>query len=324
MTNVIVVSPDRDLEIDYLTEFQRTKKVEQNLFYTTEGAETFYTYRDADLEQIKWEDEYAFLARQYFWRMDKNITFVSLGCGNAGPEKMLLHHAHAEGYHITYFGVDSSSSMLQLADANLAQESFDRNFVLADFSTAPFRQKLHELIAGDDVCIYAMLGGTFGNFDQRAIAGILDRTVGVGDYVYLDVVPRYASDAQNQQLRNRLSQLPRNLDRFFAHLLEKLCIPQESGELFGEETSEQALDAWRYAFFFQAKEELTFPCYGGSLTLVPGECLELMNVRAYNPASLKDFIESQGFVFVDEYIPDVGNLKHLWQRFLFEKQRELG
>ncbi len=322
MGNLIVVSPDRDLEIDYFADFQKHRRVRQNLFYTTEGAETFYTYRGEDLAQIRWEDEYDFFVHQPFWSKNVRIAFISLGCGNAGAEKMLLNHAHHNAYQVAYFGVDSSRAMLELAQQTLQESSFEKAFFLADFTKDAFRRKLHEYVDAFSTRIYAMLGGTFGNFDQQEITSLLRDLLNEGDYLYLDIVPRYASEDQNLHLRARLAQLHQNLHEFFVRLLEKLCIPVESGVLLSEEVPDEALDAWRYVFFFEATEPLTFPCFGGQMSLLPGERIELLNVRAYNPNALKAFLNQQGFVLVDEYIPDVGNLKHLWQRFLFKKHAQ--
>jgi len=307
------------LEFDYLADFQQHKKVRQNLFYTTEGAETFYTYRGAELAEMCSDDECAFFARQPFWTVERHIAFVSLGCGNAGPEKPLLHAAQAAGYPVAYFGVDSSRTMLNLAQQNLADEPFSKKFVLADILRPDFVDKWHPLVAGYDTQVYAMLGGTFGNFEQTVIAEALARIVPAGDYLYLDVVPQFETPDKNEELRNRLVHLPQNLSLFFANLLEKLCIDQTAGELVGEEIYEEDVDALRYVASFRVREALEFPCFGGIVRCLPGESIELMNVRAYKPTALQKFMADWGFRYLDTYTPDVGNLAHLWQRFLFQK-----
>ena len=320
MDEIIVLAEAPDLEIDYLADFQQHKKVRQNLFYTTEGAETFYTYRGAELAEMCSDDECGFFARQPFWAADQHIAFVSLGCGNAGPEKPLLHTAYAVGYTVAYFGVDSSRVMLRLAQQNLADEDFPKTFALADFVRPDFVDKWRPHIAGYDTQVYAMLGGTFGNFDQAVIADALAHIVPAGDYLYLDVVPQFESPDKNEQLRNRLVHLPQNLSLFFASLLEKLCIDQTAGELVGEEIYEADVDALRYVASFRVREPLEFPCFGGIVQCLPGESIELMNVRTYKPAALQKFMAEWGFRYLDTYTPDVGNLAHLWQRFLFQKQ----
>lgn len=319
MNNIVVLAEESDLEIDYLADFQQHKKVRQNLFYTLEGAETFYTYRGEELQEIRSEDEYAFFSRQPFWTTARRIAFVSLGCGNAGPEKPLLHIAHAEGAPITYLAVDSSRQMLMMAQQNLAGEHFPKKFVLADFAKPDFADKLRQHLTGCDAQFYALLGGTFGNFEQEVIAEVLARIVPEGHYLYLDVVPQYETEMQNAQLRDRLIRLPQNLSRFFENLLGKLGLDQTCGELVNEEIDEATTGALRYVVQFHVHEALDFPCFGGVVHLNPGESIELMNVRAYNPAALQQFLAQWGFGYVDTYTPDVGNLSHLWQRFLFRR-----
>jgi uncharacterized SAM-dependent methyltransferase len=319
MDEIIVLAEAPDLEIDYLADFQQHKKVRQNLFYTTEGAETFYTYRGAELQEICSDDECAFFARQAFWTADRRIAFASLGCGNAGPEKPLLRITHNAGVPVAYFGVDSSRTMLWLAQRNLAGEHFPKKFILADFIRPDFVEQWRPHLTGFDVQLYALLGGTFGNFEQDVIAEVLTRIVPEGHYLYLDVVPQYETETQNEQLRNRLIRLPQNLSRFFENLLEKLGLDQPCGELVNEEIDEAATGALRYVVRFHVHEALDFPCFGGVVHLMPGEAIELMNVRAYKPAALQQFLARWGFHHIDTYTPDVGNLAHLWQRFLFQR-----
>ena len=319
MNEIVTLAEVADFEIDYLADFQKYKKVRQNLFYTLKGAETFYTYRGAELQQMHSEDEYAFFAKQAFWTADKRIAFVSLGCGNAGPEKRLLYAAHAGGCHVDYIGVDSSRAMLELAQQNLAEERFAKTFILTDFTQPDFVEKWRAHLKGYDAQLYALLGGTFGNFEQEVIAEALARIVPTGDYLYLDVVPQYETEALNDQLRSRLIRLPQNLSLFFTNLLEKLGLDQACGDLVSEEIYEEPIGALRYAVSFRVQEALDFPCFGGMVHFVPGEAIELLNVRAYKPTSLKKFMAGWGFRYIDTYIPDVGNLAHLWQRFLFQK-----
>lgn len=319
MDPIIVISPEVDLERDYLVEDQQNKRIRQNFFYMTGGAPAFYAYRDEDFREIRWQDECAFFARQPFWQKGTPLAFISLGCGNAGAEKAWLSCAHAEGYEIAYFGVDSSRAMLNLAQENLAQETFARAFLLADFSTEVFRQRLREMTGEVAARVYAMLGGTFGNFEQQEIVKTLAMLIAPGEYFYLDVVPRYASVTQDRQLRDRLSRLPQNLQAFFDSALQRLGLRRDAGEVYGAETWDERLQAWQYRFFFKAHEAATLPG-AEPVALAPGESLELLNIRAYDPDALKAFMDAQGFAFVDAYVPDVGRLEHLWQRFLFRRR----
>jgi SAM-dependent methyltransferase len=319
MQDIIKLSREVDLEVDYLEQFKRTKKVPNNLFYTSEGAESFYTYRGEDLHQISWKDEFEFFQRQEFWSNDASIAFLSLGCGNAEAEKKFLQTTHNICKSIDYYGIDSSSSMLDLAMDNLKYTTFKSTFILADFTSQELRDALKTYLQPYDVVIFAMIGGTFGNFNQSFIVNELEHLISSGSYLYLDVVPQYESEDANAKLRDRFSHLPMNLALFFKQLLEKLCIPEDSGRIYGIEQREEDVGANRHTFYFEANRRITFPCFGGSMTVNAGERLELLSIRAYIPHQLQMFLHHNDFTFLDTYIPDVGSLSHLWQRMLFRK-----
>ncbi|MGC9348697.1 MAG: L-histidine N(alpha)-methyltransferase [Anaerolineae bacterium] len=313
---------DREtLEQRYVAEFLRTKRVPQNLFYIVDGATSFYSYRDRDLAKINWRDEYRFFERQPFWSEEQSIVLISLGCGNAGPEKPLLRAMNSDGYQVDYVGVDSSQAMLELAAENLAGQRFDQTFVLGDFGQQSFRDDLSELVAGYDVRVFAMMGGTLGNFDQVWIADVLQDLLCPGDHLYLDVVPMYGSDEENVRLRSRFADLPQNLGRFFDDLLRQLGLSRSDGKMVSDEGCDDDLNSMCITFYFEATDPLVFSCAGEDAKLERGERIELLSIRAYDVPSLKAFFEQRGFKFVDTFIPDVGDLSHLWQRLLFQKKR---
>ncbi len=316
----LVVFCDRDsLEAGLMAEFIQSRRVPQNLFYLMNGADSFYSYRNLEVDQIPWREEYEFFIRQSLWTKSQSIGFISLGCGNARPEKQLLRHLHLDGFDISYLGVDSSDAMLALAEATLAEERFPKSFVLADFGGPEFPSDLGRLTHRFDSRIYAMIGATFGNFDQAYVADLLGRLVSVNDYIYLDVVPMYQAEEQNGRLRARLSRLPTNLSRFFDQLLSRLGLSLEQGRVVCLESGDGGLSTMRFTFYFEVVSRITVSCLGSDVNLMPGEQIELLSIRAYDVESLKVFLAQRGFTFMDTYIPDVGNTGHLWQRLLFEK-----
>ncbi|MGC9468039.1 MAG: class I SAM-dependent methyltransferase [Anaerolineae bacterium] len=319
MPERITFCDPNSLEADYLAAFLAERRVPQNLFYLLNGADSFYSYRNADLAEIAWQDEYRFFKEKGLWSRTQRVGFVSLGCGNAGPEKMLLRHLAADGYDIHYIGVDSSEKMLQLAADNLGSETFEQTYVLADILRPDFIDRLWCLATPLDVRIYAMIGGTFGNFDQVQIAGFLSRLTRPGDYVYLDVVPTYNTDEANSRLRSRLARVPETLRGFFDRLLAALGLSRADGEMVSVESRDGAVNTVRYTYTFRALRRITLSCLGEQLALEPGDEIELLSVRAYDIASLISFLDLHSFEFVDTYVPDVGGLGHLWQRLLFVK-----
>ena len=311
--------PDR-LQGDYLAEFLAEKRVPQNLFYLLNGASSFYSYRSDELAQIGSHDELLFFRQQPFWSPACRLGFVSLGCGNAGAEKPLLQQMHAEGCGIRYVGVDSSEAMLELAADNLADSDFPQTFALADFELPEFPDQVQALVRDCDARVFAMMGGTFGNFEQSMIADLLGRLVPPASYLYLDVVPMYDADDANHRLRARFSQLPENLRLFFDRLLSVLGLVREDGEIFGVESDDGVVSTIRYTSYFRPLHALTITCLDEEAVLTPDDRIELMSIRAYGVDSLQAFMGRRGFSSVGTFVPDTGNLSHLWQRLLFVKE----
>jgi len=311
---------DQDtLEATYLREFISEGRVPQNLFYLLNGASVFYSYRNEDIEQIAWEDEVRFFGDHGICAAGDRVAFISLGCGNAGPEKMLLRRLAADGCSLHYVGVDSSAGMLDLAQENLDREAYRQSFVLADFSAEDFGERLDDVIAGAETRIYAMIGGTFGNFEQDFIADLLAGLTPEGGYFYLDVVPTELTEGQNELLEHRLSNLPQNLGAFFDRLLGALGLSLEVGEVIRQDRSDGNLQTMRFTFAFRATERFHLSCLDAERVLEEGEVVELFTVRAYDPESLAGFLGRRAFTLVDTYEPDVGGLSHRWKRLLFLK-----
>lgn len=309
----------RRCEIDEVARLREEHVIDQQMLYTTEGAYAFYHYRSADLEQIDWEDEYRFFLQQPLWRNQDAVALVSLGCGNADPEKPLLAQINAEGHAVAYVGVDTSQTMLELAQRNLSDADYPRTYVLGDFTTAAFRSAIAPLLMPYEARVYAMIGGTFGNFEQRHIAQALSRLIATGDYLYLDVVPKAQAEQELGALKGRFARLPQNYRHFFTNLLERLDVPQDAVKIVSEERAEPALDALRYTFFIKPQQEVTLTYFGEPVTLAPDERVEVLNIRAYDPAALKVFMADHGFRVVGEFLPKVGQLKHGWYRLLLQR-----
>lgn len=319
MIRRIALHDQTELECEYMDCFLETQCVPQNLFYLLGGAASFTHYRDPDLMQITWDHEAQFLESTLPRTPDDLWALVSLGCGNAGPDVNLLRHLMEDGDCWHYYGVDSSAAMLDLAEDNLEGLACDSHVVLADFCRADFLSSLDRLLSPYDRRLFAMMGGTFGNFDQRWIAELLEKLVPSGDYLYLDVVPQYTNDDANASLRDRLSRLPDNLKRFFHDLLTRLNIPMDRGRLVSHEYPDDGLDTIRFIFSYEAQEPTTLTYSQGELDLLPGERVDLLTIRAYDIDRLTAFMAQRGFALQATYVPQADGLKHLWQRLLLKK-----
>jgi len=319
MNDTIVFQSGENIVADHLREFKSSKSIQQNIFYTAVGATSFYRYHSPGLVPIDWRDEVQFFKRVNIWGVNKPAAFVSLGCGNGSPEKMLLHHFNQHGYRIDYFGVDASEAMLNLASESLAAASFKRCFFLADFTHTSFKEKLNPYLKQYDTRLYALMGGTFGNFEQTQIASVMRNVVGTHDYFYLDIVPLGSTPEENLALKKRYADLPRNYRDFFVQLLNKFELSEDHGHIISQEHEEPLLNALTYTFYFVPDQIKPIRILDEWVTIAPGDRIKLMSIRAYQIPSLVEFLKSYHFEYIDDYIPRMGRVPHLWQRLLFQK-----
>jgi hypothetical protein len=319
-SNMLIFSNEDDLNQDTIKELKHKRSLRQHTFYMARGAEAFYTYRGTDLRRIRWQEETAFFQKQPFWTDEDSLSFISLGCGNGEPEKQTLFHLAGVGSQIDYFGVDTSRKMLQMAQAGWKNAPLNVTWILADFSRPDFAARLSGQLAGKGARLYAMFGGTFGNFRQKFIARTLGRIMRSGDYLYLDVVPIESDPGRLSGLRGRFARLPENYALFFSHLLSLLSIHPEAGMIKTTEIHEKFPESicYTFSFLFQIQSSILYA--GRRIPVNSGDRIDLLSIRAYNTASLQTFLEEWGHRMIDTFNPHAGNLPHRWSRILFQRR----
>ena len=101
---------------------------------------------------------------------------MSLGCGNAYQESLLLNKLIENGYDIHYVGVDLSKGMLLDAQDNLQEISCAKTFICADFSQENFKQEIDNVTGKFDTVVRVFLGSSFGNPNQTSIIDLIVKT----------------------------------------------------------------------------------------------------------------------------------------------------
>ncbi len=113
-------------------------------------------------------------------RLPDCSSFVDLGCGEALKTVEIVAHAQEQGRRISFYPVDISQQMLEIATKNAAKVGVAAHPLNYDF------EQLNELVSllPKDRPIFFNLGANFANFDRKKI---LDSVAGVmkeGDSVY--------------------------------------------------------------------------------------------------------------------------------------------
>jgi len=303
---------------DYLFYFQQYKVFKQKAFYFGDGAKRYYSLGKNEKNSFQYEKKgyYNFL-KESFLDGEKKFSIVSLGVGNASKEKELLEELLKTEYDFSFFGVDSSRDMVELANQNLEALNVSGKLICADFSLPKFLTKLQKEVHLYDKRLYAFLGSTFGNVEQSYMADILYDLLNEKDSLWLEVPVRLGdSEKENLQIFQKfLKTLSDDTHKqFFLQPLLELGIAEEDGELSVHVANEEDVDALKVCFQFRMKNKKKIVVDGSTIILLPGNSIDLLTARVYTPEGLIHFFKERNFEF--KSYKKIGT----FGQFLFEKK----
>ncbi|PIT90247.1 MAG: hypothetical protein COU22_03320 [Candidatus Komeilibacteria bacterium CG10_big_fil_rev_8_21_14_0_10_41_13] len=310
---------DLKLEQDMANNIRR-RALDQKFLYIGEGAaEAYYeiinTGSNDGSQGFGPEDNYNFL-KQYIKTKEK-VAIISLGCGDSSPEKYLLDNLHQNSYDITYFGIDISRSMLRKAEEDLLKCPVDKHMIHADISQESFKTELQVLTQNYDKRIFVFLGGTFANNNQTEITDILYNILSPNDLLWLDVVVRPSlSKLDDMKIFSRYAAWLADKNRvqqFFYRSLKALGIPFNSGEFHLSTSEEPSIGTLLSTFSFLLKEKVSINLLGEDIYLLPNENIPILNIRAYHPETLVNFLRGHNFKLIEQ------RSKARWGQFMFCK-----
>lgn len=320
MTKTYILLSDLDIDLDFLHDIKH-RKFEQKLLYLEEGAEKFYNGEKKSggvviKGRILNNDDFIKFIEP---RIDskKKYALVSLGCGNANKEAVIL--SKLKNKNISFFGVDSSRTMLERAEDNINKNDISGQLVLADFSSLKFKEEINNLTNKFDNRIFAFLGYTFGNVSQTDMVDTLYNILKKGDYIWLDVVTRDSLD-QEEYLKkfNDCNKLLENkgMTNFFFHPLSVLGINRKYGKMVMDSFEEESIGVLRFRFSFQFEKPATVKYRNEVIHILPPEKIKLLDIQIYHPKTMIHFFELHGFKLVDSQVVNNSNNG----QFLFVKK----
>lgn len=306
MSKIRTISSEFDLIKDSIKHFKYNLAFEQKEFYFDKGVENYYgsiPENQLESETKSQKIMYKFLEKN-FLEKNKEITFISLGCGNGDIEKAILNKATKNKYQVEYFGVDSSMNMIERAQKNLQNSKFKSQFIYSDFSDEKFKETFNSLIKINKKKIFAFFGGTIGNVPQNYIANTLRNMLNKGDILWIDVSLQI--DDSNSTANYWFKRILKFLDSkeridFLKYPLKKLNIPVSSGKITLDMEKEKSLNTLLFKFLFQIEKDIEFEINNEPMTLLKGDYINLINIRVYEFESLKKFFEARGFKTVDYF-----------------------
>lgn len=249
-----------------------------------------------------------------------SLAFVSLGCGNATKEGIILKALQDAGVSAAFFGIDTSRSMLDMAIEGVASFPGKKSFVCADVVSMDFRDEIRHLTAPYEKRLFAFLDRTIGNVNQTNIADTLYNVMQKGDLLWFDVTVRPGvTAAHDMQLFNRyagLLSVPQTVESYFLPL-KLVGVPLDAGTMQIASDKEESVGALIFKFSFVFSKKVVVSIRGETLHFLPGEKIHIFTIRAYYPEMLVRFFQERGFRLKKntlESTPDVAS-----GQFLFEK-----
>src|SRR3990167_3769894 len=146
MTVIKTINSEYFLVNEYFQYFHEYRALKQNLFYFEEGADNYYKFfsNKGTLKNPYDTSYYTDFVTKYIKKED-NIGLIILGCGNSQRESRLLKDFYNRGYKLTYYGVDSSMSMLSLSIDILRDCPYENYLVFADFASQEFKIDIKDI-----------------------------------------------------------------------------------------------------------------------------------------------------------------------------------
>ena len=304
MEKIISYVSNKELEKEFAKDV-RVRNVNQKFFYLDKvSAESYYKTAYKDRKHLKMQ----FAGTEYFKFLENNIDpkekniLISMGCGNAEPEREILKEFLKNNFPFDYIGVDISKPMLNMSKKMLGGVKTTKKFVRADFSEDDFIHGIAGLTKNYDKKIAAFLGLTLGNVNQTNIADILFNVLSEGDLLWIEVLTRPdLSMESDMKIFNRYTAYLKDKDeiKFFFHPLGKIGVPFSSGKLNLKTTQEKSVGALLFTFYFTLKEKVVIDIHNETVHLLPDEEIELLSIRVYQPDTLITFFEEHGFTLIN-------------------------
>ncbi|PCI25452.1 hypothetical protein COB57_01900 [Candidatus Peregrinibacteria bacterium] len=284
-----------------LSQFSFRRAFEQKMLYFSDGADMFLDQcvvcyendpdlLDADVSVLK-----------NVMAQKKNIALISLGCGDASREKMLLDLLPAAG--LDYYGIDSSHIMLDRAKETLKNSHRKSELVCLDFGSSELKDWVDKTVLDYDLRIFVFFGNTFANIPQAYMADSLRMVMLPGDILWLDVTFRKGvSSLGDGKLYERYQGWLKStkMRNFILRPLKMVGLPEKNIDLRLEMKREVSVGALKFIFYLEMKNKTEIEVLGETLTLLPEDIVNILQIRAYAPNKLLQFFEARGFEPFDE------------------------
>ena len=308
MSVIHTLTSEVDLKKEVHKYIKMFRGFEQKALYTANAAQAYYDSYDSrrtDAEKHFSANDCLNFGLKHALKKNKKTAFISLGCGNAYIEKNLLSSMQEKEIDFSYFGIDSSLSMLELTRRNLEELTCPKHFVCADFTSDNFHNEFGEMVQSFEHRVFAFFGSTLANTSQSFTADAFRNLLKSGDYLWLDVDAR--KDTSNEQdgfLFEKALDYTHHpgTQKWLSLPLTQLGVPLSNGEMILEMTKEKSVGALKFTISFLFHKRTDLQIKNEIITILPDDTIELLNIRVYEIDSLIKFFAERNFELVHQEV----------------------
>lgn len=304
---------------DQFVECFKIRELDQKLLYLWKWANLYYIDKNVDnTYDYNWITK-KMLDRlnvcKYFW--NRNNLFISLGCGKAYMDAVMLKYVIANNYQLNYFGVDISKSMLNMSIDTLRAFDIKKKFVLSDVFSRDFKDEISRLSCNYDNRIYTIFNNTFGNLNQTRVINNLNNILISGDKLWIDVrMNLWKWVVGDLELFNTYSKSLKSKTRqdFLCYIFDRFLISRENYYFSIETRRDKVLGSLVFDLIANFSKKTSCDIYWNKIIILPGERFKINHIYTYDAKMLISFFEEHWFCLKEKYVD-----QKRWH-FIFEKE----
>jgi uncharacterized SAM-dependent methyltransferase len=244
------------------------------------------------------------LARHFQGR----VPVISFGAGDGARDRLLMEALKNAGCQCSYFPVDASQAMLEMACAGADDEDIETVGIKADISSP-----VHLVYAADAAeppRLFILSGNTMGSFDPLAEIRYVAQCMKPEDRLIIDgeIHDAHLSMARRDNPAAR---------KFISTLLANVGIGDEDGEIrFSQKRDDRHDGLHLITRSFRAGHDLSATVAGQEISLQRGECIGMNFQYTYTLEAFRWLLAEQGGLEIleEHQSPDARFLTALCRR----------
>jgi uncharacterized SAM-dependent methyltransferase len=214
------------------------------------------------------------------------VPVISFGAGDGARDRLLLGALKDAGCECSYFPVDASQTMLEMACAGADDEDIETVGIKADISSP-----VHLIYAADAAeppRLFILSGNTMGSFDPLAQIRYIAQCMKPNDRLIVD--GELHDTAQTMARRDNPA-----TRKFLATMLASVGIAPEDGEIrFDQKTDSRHTGLFLITRYFRAARDVSATVAGEEIALARGERIGMNFQYTYSPEAFRWLLRDHG------------------------------